>query len=80
MAKVKRKKVVQSLTFDPTLDAALKAIYGVHKRKNKNIKLNYNGYVEGILSSYVVKLFGFIPTPEQIEEFALKHETSKSNN
>ena len=67
-----RKKIVQSLTFDPKLDAALHYMHEVAKSKVKG--LTYNGYVEGILSAYLTKRFGKVPTVEELEQLRKKNQ------
>lgn len=63
-----RKKVRQSLTFDPALDAALKAMVEVISTTKKGKGLKLNGYIEGILSNHLVRRLGKIPTPEEVRE------------
>lgn len=65
-----RNKIRQAFTFDPQLDAALRSMHSHTAAKFKGSRLNYNGYIEGILSAYVTGRFDKIPTPEEIDRIA----------
>lgn len=65
-----RKKVRQSLTFDPELDRALRAMYEVVASRQKVKTLTYNGYLEGILSAHITRRFGRIPSEQEIRDMS----------
>lgn len=75
--KVNRRKVRQSMTFDPKLDAALRRM-AYHVAGRMKTSFGYNNYVEGILSGYMKSLFGgAIPTVEEIDAIILKRKEAK---
>lgn len=58
---------MQHLTFDANLSDVLHLMYSANMELHPNRKLTYNGYVEGILSDYVVRRFGCVPSIAELE-------------